>query len=430
MTRAASQTAAFVFPALALLWPWEVYEYVPGIGMSCSELIGAAVVALFALDVLRRRRLHVPFEFAWPAAVWALFEVAPLFRETGAATAERAGAAVLFLATVHFSHSRRVARDLLWVAALSGACAAAWAITASAMGVAPTVYFIESKTASTLPAGPCNSVLILAVCLALASGFAWQGFLGKSWFKGVLVLVCALFCLAALAPMIAALPSGAVDAHTGSRAAAVLLLWLVCRIMAKAVVASWPSVQEEAGKHGNGDAVLLRAVAVGLGLAVLAGLFCHARITWAHGFLLGLAAAYALPAREPAAAAQRFRYILLPACVALVAFNAFHVDIDDVLDPRNYEAQARTRFEAEAFDDVVRLMDAVDAAVPGERRTAFWKARAYLAKGAIHRAARAFSQAVRPVDDDWRTVLPLAPRDRTPGLSRSSSGWVFRVCPA
>ena len=403
MTAAARRIASCLLFAYAFLWPWGVYQYVPGLGQSATAVVGVALLLLLILDLAATRELRIPFELLWPVALSAL---ACLFSPSQARLfIDRGPLAliVLYVATVHFSRSRtRIVQGLiLSMAAAAGV--AACSIAAMSGMLFPTAY---SLCSTALAAGPRD---LTSAAFAMAVGFAVAVYLALRPPDSLRRSACRLFgvCCAAVSAIalllltLRGLDAGVVAAWQPPQfnalrrtdlAALLLLLWLVARTAAKHVVAvnalrrDNPVLSAEAAMQG-----FLAALTIG------ATLFClcfPVKLTASHGFLLGLAGAYALPDKERAKPLPVRTYLLLLPCVALAGINLVQVFLGNRSDPRNYDIPARSECDARQFAAVEQRMAAIERFAPNERRTHYWRARAELGYGFRHRAAREFAVAL------------------------------------
>jgi len=67
MKRLIQPAANCLLAAFAMAWPWDVYQYVPWVGIHITGLAALGLIVLWVADVTLNRRNRVPFELAWPA---------------------------------------------------------------------------------------------------------------------------------------------------------------------------------------------------------------------------------------------------------------------------------------------------------------------------------------------------------------------------
>ncbi len=410
MTRSVRPTAACLLFLFAFVWPWDVYQYIPWLGVHATGLIALVLVGLLIADVFRTRQLRMPFELLWPAVLLLLLVTLSLFHEGSGVSFRHLGAVLVYAATVHFARSRERIEYWLWISCLSGACAALWTHLAFfAFPLPPTAYSLQTQGvlwfARDLPGG----ALTLAICGVMSLHFLIHA-VGtvKDFGKAALALVSAALPFSALAFTL--LPPrfwmggwhwrppefGHVPGVT--LAALLVLLWIIARAIAKGVAfSSLASKIERApddleATPGVGVAVMIVTTLV---VATLLCLCFPVRPVVAHAYLLGLAGAYVLPKKERQGPPPHWQYALLLPCAAVVALNLVHVYPENRSDPRNYDVAALADFDAGRFHDLARRMNIIEAFAPGERRTHLWRARVELSLGYSHRAALEFGRAVR-----------------------------------
>ncbi|MBP8130810.1 MAG: hypothetical protein KA184_14625 [Candidatus Hydrogenedentes bacterium] len=401
---------------LAFAWPWCVYETLPGVFIPCSALFAAALVFAACRDVLRGRKVILPFELAWPLVVLVALAVAHDWRAGAMAwSPSAAGGALLFASVLQTIRSRGAVRQCVWLSALSGGMAALFSLfvhfrpfygwvlysvfpTAFSPGTGATLAF-----AATLEEG----ALVLVLCLTLALGAAFAPEHGH-WrrttaFLAIAPITAALAVLARLSAPDPGLWRPPAPWRQGplSVLAALVVLWLLARIAAKAWVGRGEGV---ARLHG-----MLSAMAL-CGGAMVVLLPETPRLGYA--FLLALAGGHAFAQTEEARTAAPgtawFCLLLLP----LIAWNVLHVDVRNGADPRNYEAAAAACVEHGLDVELSRRFAFINERSPVERRTHYWQARGYLARKWPDAAATAFCMAMTP-PPAGRALLPPPSEEQT-----------------
>ena len=423
MMRIARTSSPYLLFGFAILWPWDVYECLPWLGVHGTVLIGGCLAALLVLDIGKTGRLRMPFEFVWPAVLLLAFILLSVWRAVPGVTVGHAGVVLVYFATVHFTPSPGRIAELLRISCLSAACAALWTIVAAVAGVPiPTAYSLDTRGvlwfAHDLPGG----ALTLLICGVLSAHFAGLGLKGRkaagrpgeSFGNALIALVISGALLGALAlvllpprpgagpwrweqPGFARLPAVTI-------AALVILLWIIARVVAKAMVHG--SFLGRAGPDARREAALGTMIVRTLTLGTVFCLCFPVRPTVAHAFLLGLAAAWGLPEKGVDTAPSPWRYALGIPCAVLIGLNILRVDPANASDPRNYEVAAKTDFKERRLDDLARRLDIIEEFAPGERRTHLLRAQLELSLGHADLAAREYGHAVRPVGCEYQVLPP------------------------
>ena len=73
MKRLIQPAASCLLALFAFAWPWDVYQYLPQLGLHITGLVTVGLAVLWAADILLLRRNRVTFELAWPAALLLVF---------------------------------------------------------------------------------------------------------------------------------------------------------------------------------------------------------------------------------------------------------------------------------------------------------------------------------------------------------------------
>lgn len=390
----------------ALAWPWDVYQYVRPLGITATT--GAAMVlgGFAVAGAVRRSKLGVPFELAWPPALMLVLLAAAAFRnEMDAVVLVRwAGALALFLSVVHLAPSPAASRDLLMLSVFSAAIAAAVAVAARAvpsLGIMPTAYSLETGAVLYGPRDVTGGLWMMAFSTV---GLAWT-ISDKTEQKTCrAAAAAALVCVAgaavgagtkALTGFAASLSPGPFPVSLAATAAGVIAVWLVARVAAKLYIA-WEDSAERPLR------LWLAVVCVTASFLMITPMPVRAH----HGFLLGLAAA---AARMPRGEWGKMRlWILAPVMVLIVFSNLYHVDPANPDDPRNYEAAVARDLSERALDRLERRLDYFEQVAPDDRRLHLWRAKSALVRGDVAFAA-AHLAAARVSDPSGRRRELLPP---------------------
>jgi len=394
-TRIVAQSLLFL---IAFLWPWPAYLGAPPIGIRVDYIVLATLILLLVIDVMRSRRLRVPFELLWPGTILILLGN-PGY--------------LLFFAALHFSDSRREILRWFWVAGLSSALMAAVTILAPMAGAIPATFLLQtSRNTGALEVARREG-------LAMFTGLTVMVFLGF-WRQRIWRRLLA-------APSVLLLPAGLVNLLFYAGASNkfiygaspdewlgnwkfgiyyVVGFWLLARLIAKVEVARREAARETAYLYAM---FLLTAINIA--------------VFWGNGveFLLGIVAAYAIPGRTEEASPWRWRFVLVVPFSLLIVWNLWHVDARNSSDPRNYMPPNR-QWAASAHDGEIRLlvedMEFVESRYPAERQTHLGLAHAELERGYVYRAAAEFAEAVRPVGDEQLILPPPSEGERIRFLTR------------
>lgn len=396
MTRLPERAAGLALAASAMLWPLQVYQYVPGIDLHATQLLAGLLIAALAADALRGRPLRVPFEFAWPAIAAA----ACVWWSRGAdAGLHATGIAIAFLSAVHWTRDHDQAWRLLRLSAWSAVCIALLTVLTEASPGGwpiPTAYRLHPgggtlAAAFSVPLGVWTlafGALVLAGDTLRAENP--RGFAARLTGAAVAGAVL-LWKLPLLGPE---LPPATPHAVPVLAPAVVLGTWLVARVAAKAAVL----------ELDTGDQRCSALVA----LAALSGfLFAVTPLDLSLGqaFVLAMAAgAVRRPVRE--APPKRGWALALPVALLLVVVNAGSVYPANGSDPRNYAAAAARDLNRGAFDRLRARMEQFDRLHPNERATHRWLAEAAWLQGHERHAMDQLTAAVAPLPTGGRTLLP------------------------
>jgi len=450
----------FVF---AFLWPWGVYQNVPGLNVRLTQIAAVVLVVTFFWEIVARRRARVPFELVWPAVLLAAIAVVASLRGGAALALDRLLWCALFVATVHVARPRPSIpagqgfsappgdsgtspnaqstiqeRDLiafrLWISSVSGACVALLTLLLPVTRVIPTAYSLDTGAMLAFDDGLAEGCFALLICLVLAVGNVFATHSDR-WPRAIsamsaVPLLGALAIVVVPSVMHVALwrPPDYAQLSRCELAWVLMSLWLVSRTAAKIAV---DRCESGVGIH----ATLLGAAAV---MAVFP-VFLSVALRLEHAFLLGLACAYVLPASTidlPGKAwAGGWQWLSLAPVVGLIGFNLWWVDPENPSDPRNYDAVAGVDFAKRRLGDVVRRMEFIERRYPAESRTRLWLGRVELDQGWPHRAALEFCRALNPPQGLGR-ILPLPSkqdqqdflmriRDHCSSLARPESAFAY-----
>ena len=125
------------------------------------------------------------------------------------------------------------------------------------------------------------------------------------------------------------------------------------------------------------------------------------------GFLLAIAVTAARVSGERRQAVPRWVWPALAAPALLVAFGAVHVDPHQTDDPRHYEAQVTEDLRDGNVDRARARLTRVEEFAASDRRLRLCRARTELAAGGLRDAALHLAQALAPLTEERRQVLPL-----------------------
>ncbi len=422
MTHRSTQLSAWLLFLYAFLWPWELYHYIPWLGVYGTSLIGTMLATLLIYDILRHHHLHVPFEFIVPVLGLLVVVLLHLMPDASAVTSQQVGMLLLFSATVHFGRNRQHIQDILWISMLSGAGAALWTIAARHAAVLPTTYSPHTKAVFAFSRDLSGGMLTLVIGSMLAFEFFFLAKrAGISRFGRVgLLLLAHMMGIAAIPICRSAATDGwwqppLFDCSRSTLPGLLMLLWLAARILGKVHIVGR---EEKASYPLRG--LLLRTLCA----AVVFCLCFQVSLSAPHAFLLGIAAAYMLPEKNPASSLPAWRYALLLPFIALLSWNALHVYPDNPSDTRNYELAAQCDFDVGQLDSLEQHMAFIKHYAPDERRPHLWQARAALIRQYPYRAAIAFAQAVRDETAEQDQILPLPTRVERDGFL----DWLRDVC--
>jgi len=402
MTRDIPSAARALILMLAFAWPFGAILYIPFLDVTLLPAAGAVVVFLAIIDATNHRERRPPFELVWPVLVAiVLMWFDPEIENKVQYTIDLA----LFLAIVQFAYDERFVRNCLGATALGGCVVAGLALwnefaelrelsplLAQFIGRSPGILVAPMLTS---PEALMTGAFTLTLCL-LAALENWLRQRGSRDRIAIVVLSAMVLLFVALAPSLTkalfriGLPEtdrpGLV--HGGYL---VLLVWLLARVMAKAVVR---------GKEHDGQA---RSTVVLLGLA-LAGLALTPHASFPSLLIVpGILCSASFGAGQPPARTWPVSLCAIPAVIVL-SLNLFHVHLENADDPRNYEAQLRRDIHANRLDRAWERLSLVRA-WHEEERTWLWSARLALEFGYPYQSAEDFRFGMEGHRKGW-SVLP------------------------
>jgi len=384
--------------ATAFAWPLGQLNYIPFVGVGALEVLTVPFVLLLALDLANGQKFRVPFEILAPSGVILVVLLVDAMRSSGPARFRTVlTATILGAAIAHLARNRELVRHALWASTLSGSAVALLSLLTPALDLMPTAFGLHSDVSLTFAQGLPEGfhVLALVACVALylsteetrrpmrrivgglGAGLIGMLFVDRTlrWFNAT-----------------RAAPFGDYAGADGLDLLALgLVVWLLIRIAAKeGVVAKdrrWPGLWWG----------MVVCTVVFLALTPLEP-DIH------YGVLPGLALGAALPA-GPRVAVSRWVWLSALPFVPLAALNLFHVDPQNLDDPRQYDAAAREDFRNGRYGSVLARMNQIDHyVVYDEPRADLWRARVALAAGRYNWASFAFRDAVPAASS--RTLLP------------------------
>ncbi len=377
----------------ALAWPLGVFTQLPISGVSVLSLIALLLAGLVVPDALRERKLRVPFEILWPAAIIAFFAVLWSWTDPEPRYRDTIEALLLLALIVQAAPSREAVRRYVFASTISVTAVAFVSLLTPWLGLLPTAFSFRSGAAFTFPYTLAEGVHALlagaAVGVYVASDRRFSP-AQRAFASGSLILVATLLTGQGIQWV---LETGTLPVvrypvfWTGQWAVTAAALWLVVRVLAKV----------EVDRRAQSDPLhRLWWMIAALTIAVIAAAPLQPRAY--QGVLLGLACATVLP---PRLSVRAGRWPVVGSAVLAVLFvaNIAVVFPGNVNDPRQYDAAAQ-REAPRVFD----RMDWVDQHAPTERRTYLWRARAALESNLPNLASFAFERATRMPEGP--SVLP------------------------
>ncbi len=391
MTPGWNRAVGYILWLAAAAWPFDLLNYVPGLGMSLLAFLALILLPLLVLDALGQQKLRVPFEVLGPAAaILALTGLDLALHGAGDHTGEIFSGLLLFVAVVHFAPSSDTIRRYAVVSMFSGFAVTLWTLFSRLLHLTPTAFSERSGVtfsfASSVPAG-VHLLLLFAVVSVSVARERRNSPVERAAATGALVFIACALGGSAILWSLGTRSIPVVAYPTLNRfgiVAAVVTLWLLVRILAKVAVSAG---RQREPLHdcwlSAGFVTILACAAV----PVPPGAY--------QGFLAALACASVLPGRlalRPARAALALYAIP----IALAALNLAIVFPGNLRDQRQYDTASRRDFGAGRFARLLSRLDTIEHHAPAEVRSHLWRARTALALGEANWASFEFARAVQP----------------------------------
>lgn len=434
--------------AVVVLLPWRAIDFIPGTPVHLTVVLLTVWAIATWLSCLRGRQLRVPYELAWPAAAFVLYDVVLTvklvydFHDSGAVFfppdrpktfllltlgAKILAGPIAFLTALQIAAGEpRVIRHALTAFALSAGVVLLAAGAAQLGGLLPPSVSVSAATLS-LSSHHLSSNLFVLFLGGLA-GAAMAVAPGNASRVRLLCGLAAAVCLSTLTtrllsaswynPMPLLNSTAATWWSSQSSAmspwsmyvslwflssAYILFVWLAARIAAKFWVGRVASERTT------------RLCFAGFTVVGMAGwLLFGNHHTPMPEILLGLMAGAAVPKRpfwEPTPVDRRALWLCLPV-VLIIAYNAARVDIHNYADFRNYARAFRlpgesTMFYAEDGNDFLVYFDEHS---PNETRTHYYRTLNAIKQDGPVQAMTSFERAVAQ-PDPRTTILPPLDED-------------------
>lgn len=384
--------------ALALAWPMDIYQTLPGVGVPLSLVL---TVGYLVTVVLERRRygFQMPIELWWPVIPMVILGLSLVSYADGFIfPVESVFAALMFVAVGATVRNRYLVEWALFLSVMSGSVLAVLNIAAFKSGIPTTSYVMESGAMMVGSSTVSGGILQMALLFIAGVGLAWRsGF-------GPLHRTAATFASIALGGAFAGkVWQGRNHAYDwgqtliGSQppvywAALALLLWLVARLAGKMAV-DWKT-------SGGRLQVFFLA---GLFFAVAYSTLVPIPIRMHDGLLLGLLAAYVLPGREdkPYYFISPAWYALPVVLIALLVLNLPGLTPRSGIDNRNFDHAASLDESGEAYYRLRWRMENLYMIYPSaSSRLGVWQARASINLEQYERGSLEYMWALRQNSDD------------------------------
>ena len=373
----------YLLAFIAIAWPWDVYLYIPILGVNTSTAAAALVVAIESLSIVRSRRTHIPFELLWPAICLLVLAVL-------AARWDAVALLLFFASAMRIARAPGLVRMCLLLTAASTLAVMVVSLAAPAAYVFPTAFALDSTATF---AGPRDLAYAGFVCLAAV--LCWGYFVSRKdlavWRRRLAIAgLAASIAAAAWAGLDVILPRrmGAPWPMAGNFGAldlaGLVLLWLGARIAAKHLVAAR---EGDAGPHAWFATFVL--------IAGMYALLTAGGIHLGHAFVLALAGGGANRKQNTAVQAPLAPLLLVPV-ILLVIVNAGRVFPENDADPRNYGFRAATLWQQQQLTALDAWLDWFEYHAPEERRSHLWRARMALEQKNALNAAAEFAVAMTP----------------------------------
>ena len=383
--------ASYLLYAFAMLWPLEVFGYLPGLNVNATDVIALILVLLMVYDSFRGERLRVPFEILWPTTLLLILVTVVFLRSVTDLPLHTPAVIGLFAATIHFARSRAAIEHWLLASVWSGAVVSALTLMtpiAGQLGIVPTAYSLSTGATLTFARDLYSGIQML-ILWGLIGVFLIGGAPRHTWTRRLTVSAVLLNTACLVQVTFREFSTGVelalpryMDNPGTMLAVLCLVLWLTARVAAKVEVSRRES---PAGLH----AIFLAMIAT---MAVWAALFPSTPKLF-QAYLLGLACAYVIP-NKGGAPSLPLPKIALATAMVLTYLNLTSVHPEHQADPRNYEIAAQSDFENGRFDILRARMNHFAPPRYTERRTHLWLARAALAEDRHDEASFEFRLAM------------------------------------
>lgn len=375
---------------LALASPLQGYSYVPYLDVSFSALLLLTMVLVWVMR-WRTSPVRTPWEYWWPVlgvligSMW------------GGSFVDVLAPAVAFVVTVQLVRSRERAEFLMWLTTCALGVLALCNVISHQAEWLPTAHSLYSQATFVGAYSVSHGVFLLIL------GLFWGGYLAVFSTLGTGLKTAsffvAFFSFGTLGGKLFLLRGHVFDGD-GSLLAAEsafvlvtggLLIWLVCRILAKLWVT-----------RDDGQALAL----------VLGGTLAAGVIYWASfpgsfavysGLVLGIAAGYALPDRDltrsapvddPSGATTPFPFVSAVLVCGLIVVNAQQAYPHNERDSRNVEVALEQDSDAGDFDRLHRRASNMALVYPDQRAGLYgWMAHASIELGLHERASKEIAMA-------------------------------------
>ncbi len=385
----------------AFLAPLGSSASVPILGLPLAAFPLAALVVLALVDWLRGIRPSIPFDLAWPAVL--LLPALPMAH--GAMALKLALAVPVFLATLHFAVTRPLILRALWyfccASGIRTILELAAVHTSFLDGSLPMAFAPESGVACffSTNGSAAFTEAALAVALVVALLFSRDLSIGKRLCLASTAVPLVLWLIHAIPPTAQALRATGIPALPGSAhrwIPALLLLWIVARVLARLLVAR---LEDKPGIH-------LGLVAV-LALAPPLVLLPNLQLSLPMVVLFTLLAAYARPLQTQNASPAMKKPLVAGAVAAVATLAALHGGFygtwtapANLIRAEAHLATLKTGGPAWAVRNFLLLSKHYNPAA-----SHFWNAELALERGAPLPGAEAFALSLQARPSDNATTL-------------------------
>ena len=384
--------SSFVLFAFAIIWPWGVYQYVPGANCNLTTILALLILTLFICGI-RYHGFSIAFEIIWPVILIASLILIAVGGRDYILIKNVFLCLTFFVATRCLAVSKRLIEYLLLSSTLSIGCVAAFALMAKTLRIMPTAYALEARTSLCFPYNMTDGSLALLLCVTAAIFFALSSRLSKMIRVAASIsALCAVILLVVTA--IPAIRNASIwkppiyaPRQISSGILLLTLLWLISRIAAK--------IEVDRQDAQNGIHVVFIAI---ITVAAIYSLLFQPLPQLEYAFILGLACAYASP-RTTKHSDFTIPHTPIIALLCLVPFNVLNVYPENYSDPRNYEIKAQEDYRSGDTDTLERRLSYIEKFSPNERRTHLWRSRIALKYRNPIDAADEFAEAMKSSED-------------------------------